>query len=57
MNRSMNEHLREAPADDADAHEPSVAAELTFAIGIGLVIAGVGAFSAITAALMWSSLF
>ena len=57
----MNERLQEQPADEADELEAdeleaSIGAELTFSIGLALVIAGVGALTATTVALVRAAL-
>lgn len=53
----MNERPHQPSAEEADRLESGFAAELVFSIGLGLVVAGVGAFTASTVALVWSSLF
>ena len=52
----MNEHLHETPLDEADELEPGFAMDVVFAVGLGLAIAGVGAFTAMSVALLWSAL-
>jgi hypothetical protein len=52
----MNKRAHETPADEADELEPGFGMEVVFAVGLGLVIAGVGAFTAMTVALLWSAL-
>jgi hypothetical protein len=52
----MNKRAHEKPADDADELEPGFGMDVVFAVGLGLVIAGVGTFTAVTVALVWSAL-
>jgi hypothetical protein len=52
----MNERLHETPVDEADKLEPGFGMDVVFAVGLGLVIAGVGTFTAMTVALLWSAL-
>ena len=53
----MNKRAPETPADEAGELEPpGFGMDVVFAVGLGLVIAGVGAFTAMTVALLWSAL-
>jgi hypothetical protein len=52
----MNERPHRTPADEADAPEPGFAMDVVFAAGLGLAIAGVGTFTVMTVALVWSAL-
>jgi len=52
----MNKRAHETPADEADELEPGFGMDVVYAIGLGLLIAGVGAFTAMTVALVWSAL-
>ena len=52
----MNERLHETPLDKADELEPGFGMDVVFAVGLGLLIAGVGTFTAMTVALLWSAL-
>jgi len=52
----MNKRAHETPADEADELEPGFGMDVVYAIGLALVIAGVGAFTAMTVALVWSAL-
>ena len=52
----MNKWAHETPADEADEPEPGFGMDVVYAIGLGLLIAGVGAFTAMTVALVWSAL-
>jgi len=55
--QQLRDQLDDPLADAAEELEPVFTAELVSAIGIGLIIAGFGAFSAVTVARVWSSLF
>ena len=44
----MNKRVHETPADEADELEPGFGMDVVFAVGLGLVIAGVGTLSAVT---------
>ena len=52
----MSKRAHETPADEADELEPGFGMDVVYAIGLGLLIAGVGAFTAMTVALVWSAL-
>jgi hypothetical protein len=52
----MNESPHGAPVDEADELDPGFGMHVVFAVGLGLVIAGVGTFTAMTVALVWSAL-
>jgi hypothetical protein len=52
----MNKRAHETPTDEADELEPGFGMDVVYAIGLGLLIAGVGAFTAMTVALVWSAL-
>jgi hypothetical protein len=52
----MNERPHEAPVDEADELDPGFGMDVVFAVGLGLVVAGVGTFTAVTVALVWSAL-
>jgi hypothetical protein len=52
----MNKRVHETPADEADELKPGFGMDVVFAVGLGLAIAGVGAFTAVTVALVWSAL-
>jgi hypothetical protein len=52
----MNERPHGTPVDEADELEPGFGMDVVFAVGLGLVIAGIGTFTAMTVALLWSAL-
>ena len=52
----MNKRAQETPADEADELEPGFGMDVVYAVGLGLAIAGVGTFTAMTVALLWSAL-
>jgi hypothetical protein len=52
----MSKRVHETPADEADELKPGFGMDVVFAVGLGLVIAGVGTFTAMTVALLWSAL-
>jgi hypothetical protein len=52
----MNKRLHQRPPDEADGIEPGFAMDVVFAVGLGLAIAGVGVFTAMSVAVLWSAL-
>jgi hypothetical protein len=52
----VNDRAHHQSVDDRDEPEPGFGMDVVFAVGLGLAIAGVGAFTAATAALVWSAL-